>query len=182
MTLAAVDRLVHHATILEMNVESYRRRTALERKRGPGRPAAQPQPKILTQIVAAQGGNLGSLVGAFGLVTRGGLWPGTTGEPQAEPGRGGGSERSSLCRGQAPPDQPLTTFGKRSSAIITARYPVETCRYRLSPTTPCHGPCLNQSEGLIVAVGHEHGLHAVGQPDRSGVRVWGYSQEHQHIQ
>jgi len=38
MTLAAVDRLVHHATILEMNVESYRRRTALERKRGPGRP------------------------------------------------------------------------------------------------------------------------------------------------
>jgi DNA replication protein DnaC len=38
MTLAAIDRLVHHATILEMNVESYRRRTALERKRGPGRP------------------------------------------------------------------------------------------------------------------------------------------------
>ena len=26
MTLAAIDRLVHHATILEMNVESYRRR------------------------------------------------------------------------------------------------------------------------------------------------------------
>ena len=26
MTLDAVDRLVHHATILEMNVESYRRR------------------------------------------------------------------------------------------------------------------------------------------------------------
>ena len=39
MTLAAVDRLVHHATILEMNVESYRRREALERKRSPGRPA-----------------------------------------------------------------------------------------------------------------------------------------------
>jgi DNA replication protein DnaC len=38
MTLAAIDRLVHHATILEMNVESYRRRAALERKRGPGRP------------------------------------------------------------------------------------------------------------------------------------------------
>ena len=38
--VAAVDRLVHHATILEMNVESYRRRTALDRrKRGPGRPA-----------------------------------------------------------------------------------------------------------------------------------------------
>ena len=40
MTLAAIDRLVHHATILEMNVESYRRREALDRKRGPGRPAA----------------------------------------------------------------------------------------------------------------------------------------------
>ncbi|OIQ87289.1 transposase [mine drainage metagenome] len=26
MTVAAVDRLVHHATILEMNVDSYRRR------------------------------------------------------------------------------------------------------------------------------------------------------------
>jgi DNA replication protein DnaC len=31
MTVAAIDRLVHHATILEMNVESYRRRTALDR-------------------------------------------------------------------------------------------------------------------------------------------------------
>ena len=38
MTLAVVDRLVHHATIFEMNVESYRRRAALERKRGPGPP------------------------------------------------------------------------------------------------------------------------------------------------
>jgi DNA replication protein DnaC len=27
-SLAAVDRLVHHSTILEMNVESYRRRAA----------------------------------------------------------------------------------------------------------------------------------------------------------
>ena len=40
MTLAAVDRLVHHASIFEMNVESYRRREATERKRGPGRPAS----------------------------------------------------------------------------------------------------------------------------------------------
>ena len=39
MTLAAIDRLVHHSTILEMNVESYRRREALDRKRGRGRPA-----------------------------------------------------------------------------------------------------------------------------------------------
>jgi DNA replication protein DnaC len=44
MTLAAVDRLVHHATILEMNVESYRRREAMERKRGPGRPASYATP------------------------------------------------------------------------------------------------------------------------------------------
>lgn len=40
MTLAAVDRLVHHATIFEMNVESYRRRSALENKRQRGRPAS----------------------------------------------------------------------------------------------------------------------------------------------
>src|SRR5690606_26830970 len=44
MTLAAVDRLVHHATIFEMNVESYRRREAMERKRGPGRPASYATP------------------------------------------------------------------------------------------------------------------------------------------
>jgi DNA replication protein DnaC len=46
MTLAAVDRLVHHATVLEMNVESYRRREALERKRGPGRPASRATIKV----------------------------------------------------------------------------------------------------------------------------------------
>ena len=46
MTLAAVDRLVHHATIFEMNVESYRRRTAIERKQqGAGRPANYATPK-----------------------------------------------------------------------------------------------------------------------------------------
>jgi len=44
MTLAAVDRLVHHASIFEMNVESYRRREAIERKRGPGRPASYATP------------------------------------------------------------------------------------------------------------------------------------------
>jgi DNA replication protein DnaC len=32
MTVAAIDRLVHHSIIFEMNVESYRRRTALDRK------------------------------------------------------------------------------------------------------------------------------------------------------
>lgn len=38
MTLAAIDRLVHHATIFEMNVDSYRRKTAIERTKGAGRP------------------------------------------------------------------------------------------------------------------------------------------------
>ena len=42
MTLAAIDRLVHHATILEMNVESYRRREALDRKTR-SRPASKPR-------------------------------------------------------------------------------------------------------------------------------------------
>lgn len=37
MMIAAIDRLVHHSVIFEMNVESYRRRGALERK---GRGAA----------------------------------------------------------------------------------------------------------------------------------------------
>src|SRR6188768_3354728 len=41
MTLAAVDRLVHHATIFELNVESYRRRTAVERRKRPGRSLAR---------------------------------------------------------------------------------------------------------------------------------------------
>src|SRR5688500_11182132 len=48
MTLAAVDRLVHHATIFEMNVESYRRRSAMESKRTRGRPATRATPKTST--------------------------------------------------------------------------------------------------------------------------------------
>ena len=31
MTLAAIDRLVHHSTILGMNVESYRRKHAIDK-------------------------------------------------------------------------------------------------------------------------------------------------------
>jgi DNA replication protein DnaC len=42
MTVAAVDRLVHHSVIVEMNVESYRRREANAAKaKGRGRPAAR---------------------------------------------------------------------------------------------------------------------------------------------
>ena len=42
MTVAAIDRLVHRATIFELNVESYRRRTAIENKRRRGASAAEP--------------------------------------------------------------------------------------------------------------------------------------------
>ena len=45
MTVAAIDRLVHHATIFEMNVESYRRRAALGRKGKALRQAPDPLPE-----------------------------------------------------------------------------------------------------------------------------------------
>ncbi len=48
MTLAAVDRLVHHATIFEMNVESYRRRAA-EQAKGPRRPDQRTTPANTSQ-------------------------------------------------------------------------------------------------------------------------------------
>ena len=43
---------VHHATIFEMNVESYRRRSAMEAKRSRGRPAAFATINNTPQIVA----------------------------------------------------------------------------------------------------------------------------------
>ena len=50
MTVAAIDRLVHHASIFEMNVESFRRRAALtKKKRGPGRPPTKATPKTTKQ-------------------------------------------------------------------------------------------------------------------------------------
>ncbi len=42
MTIAAVDRLVHHSIIFEMNVESYRRRSAVGRKSAPSPAPAAP--------------------------------------------------------------------------------------------------------------------------------------------
>jgi hypothetical protein len=45
MTVAAIDRLVHHATIFEMNVESYRRRSAASRKAG------KPQEPVTAQTI-----------------------------------------------------------------------------------------------------------------------------------
>jgi DNA replication protein DnaC len=55
MTLAAIDRLVHHATILEMNVESYRRKVAIDRRRGPGRPPVHATPNELEKAVIDAG-------------------------------------------------------------------------------------------------------------------------------
>lgn len=57
MTLAAVDRLVHHATIFELNVESYRRRAAMEAKRSRGRPAAFATINNTPQFVAERQSN-----------------------------------------------------------------------------------------------------------------------------
>ena len=48
MTVAAVDRLVHHSTILEMNVQSYRRRAAQAAKT----PARRAKPATTTEVAA----------------------------------------------------------------------------------------------------------------------------------
>lgn len=50
MTVAAIDRLVHHATILEMNVESYRRRTALAAATSLRDTASDIEPDITSDI------------------------------------------------------------------------------------------------------------------------------------
>ena len=50
MTLAAVDRLVHHSTIFELNVDSYRRRSAAAKKRRPGRPPTHATSKTLETL------------------------------------------------------------------------------------------------------------------------------------
>jgi DNA replication protein DnaC len=50
MTLAAVDRLIHHATIFEMNVESYRRKAALQRQSKAGRPPTSTTIKSIQQL------------------------------------------------------------------------------------------------------------------------------------
>lgn len=62
MTLAAVDRLVHHATIFEMNVESYRRRSAIAAKRTRGRPAAFATVKNSPHLVAERQSDQGELL------------------------------------------------------------------------------------------------------------------------
>jgi DNA replication protein DnaC len=49
MMIAAIDRLIHHSIIFEMNVESYRRRGALERK---SRASATPAKKAKEPVSA----------------------------------------------------------------------------------------------------------------------------------
>jgi hypothetical protein len=56
MTLAAIDRLVRHSTILDMNVERFRRRAAFDLKRGPGRPPMR-RDNQGEQLVAAPRGH-----------------------------------------------------------------------------------------------------------------------------
>ena len=54
MMIAAIDRLIHHSIIFEMNVESYRRRGALERKnRAPTTPSRTAKETTSALIVAA---------------------------------------------------------------------------------------------------------------------------------
>ena len=48
MTLAAIDRLVHQSTILEMNVHSYCRKEAIESSRSAGRPPSKATIKSAT--------------------------------------------------------------------------------------------------------------------------------------
>jgi hypothetical protein len=62
MTLAAVDRLIHHATILEMNVESYRRKEALDRNEAAaGHPLTQRQRNSNPPLIDALGASCLSL-------------------------------------------------------------------------------------------------------------------------
>ncbi len=45
MTIAAIDRPVHHSVVVEMNVESYRQRAATTRKARPAAKASSPTPE-----------------------------------------------------------------------------------------------------------------------------------------
>ncbi|WP_442855028.1 IS21-like element helper ATPase IstB [Burkholderia sp. MSMB1552] len=50
MTVAAIDRLVHHSTIFELNVESYRRRSASDNKRTRRRQLPDTEPEETTTM------------------------------------------------------------------------------------------------------------------------------------
>ncbi|MFM0085296.1 ATP-binding protein, partial [Paraburkholderia sediminicola] len=50
MTVAAIDRLVHHSTIFELNVESYRRRNASDNKTARRRQLPNPESEGTTTM------------------------------------------------------------------------------------------------------------------------------------
>lgn len=50
MTVAAIDRLVHHSMIFELNVESYRRRSASHNKRTRRRQLPDTEPEETTTM------------------------------------------------------------------------------------------------------------------------------------
>ncbi|KVZ47292.1 hypothetical protein WK57_19115 [Burkholderia ubonensis] len=50
MTVAAIDRLVHHSTIFELNVESYRRRSASDNKQARRRQLPETEPEAPTTM------------------------------------------------------------------------------------------------------------------------------------
>ncbi|MGF6540553.1 IS21-like element helper ATPase IstB [Paraburkholderia youngii] len=52
MTVAAIDRLVHHSTIFELNVESYRRRNASDNKAARRRQLPDPEPQGATTMTS----------------------------------------------------------------------------------------------------------------------------------
>ena len=54
MTIAAIDRLVHHATILEMNAESFRRRAAADNQKAYANAPATTSPVTKTEEITAQ--------------------------------------------------------------------------------------------------------------------------------
>ena len=58
MTLAAIDRIVHHATILEMNVDSYRRKEAIDNASGPTPADARDNQGIILIVAPRQSNHL----------------------------------------------------------------------------------------------------------------------------
>ena len=52
MTVAAIDRLVHHSTIFELNVESYRRRTASDKQKERRRQLPTDNPSGATTMIS----------------------------------------------------------------------------------------------------------------------------------
>ncbi|CAN7744723.1 IS21-like element helper ATPase IstB [Paraburkholderia hospita] len=52
MTVAAIDRLVHHSTIFELNVESYRRRNASDNKAARRRQLSDPETQGATTMTS----------------------------------------------------------------------------------------------------------------------------------